>query len=92
MSAIGRKGNRSSPAGHQREISAPKLRSMESCAGNKGMGKTKERRVVVLPLGSTALSHFGSTRSIIPSNSYYIFRTLPLTIPAVIRIWVNILT
>ena len=45
MSAIGRKGNTSSLAGHQRQISAPKPRSMGSCAGNKGMGKTKERRV-----------------------------------------------
>ena len=43
MSAIGRKGNTSSLAGHQRQISAPKLRSMGRRAGNKGMGKTKER-------------------------------------------------
>ena len=94
MSLTGRKGNRFSPAGRQRDSnsnhSAPELRSMESCAGNKGTGKTKEKRVVVPPLGITVLSQCGSIRPITPSNSHYIFRTLLLTISAVICIWVNI--
>ena len=52
----------------------------------------RERREFVLPLSTTVLSHFGSTRPTAASSSYYSFRTLLLAIPAVICIWVNIFT
>lgn len=70
---------------------APRLRSMVSCVGDKGMGKIQERRMVVPNLGIIVCSHFGSPRPIASRNSHYIFRTFLLAIPAVICIWVDIL-